>query len=134
MNDMRHRVLSKVPEVTLGFWIIKIFATTLGEVGGNAVTMRLGLGYLVGTAIFAAALLLLLSAQIKADRFHPFLYWGVITATTLAGRHCQVEASQRRLGAAGPGLMPRWSRCAIALQLLIGRCEASTGRRDGAGG
>jgi uncharacterized membrane-anchored protein len=85
MNDERDRVLSKVPEVTLGFWIIKIFATTLGEVGGNAVTMTLGLGYLVGTAIFAAALLLLLSAQIKANRFHPFLYWAVITATTLVG-------------------------------------------------
>ena len=85
MNDVGDRVLSKVPEVTLGFWIIKIFATTLGEVGGNAVTMALGLGYLVGTAIFAAALLLLLSAQINANRFHPFLYWAVITATTLLG-------------------------------------------------
>jgi uncharacterized membrane-anchored protein len=85
MNDLRDRVLSKVPEVTLAFWVIKIFATTLGEVGGNAVTMTLGLGYLVGTAIFAAALLLLLGAQIKASRFHPFLYWGVITATTLVG-------------------------------------------------
>ena len=85
MNDVRDQVWSKVPEVTLGFWIIKIFATTLGEVGGNAVTMTLGLGYLAGTAIFAAALLLLLSAQIKADRFHPFLFWAVIAATTLVG-------------------------------------------------
>jgi uncharacterized membrane-anchored protein len=85
MNDVRDRIWSKVPEVTLGFWIIKIFATTLGEVGGNAVTMTLGLGYLAGTAIFAAALLLLLSAQIKADRFHPFLFWAVIAATTLVG-------------------------------------------------
>jgi hypothetical protein len=70
---VRDRVLSKVPEVALGFWIIKIFATTLGEVGGNAVTMSLALGYLAGTAIFAAALLILLSAQIKANRFHPYL-------------------------------------------------------------
>jgi len=77
--------MSKIPEVTLGFWIIKIFATTLGEVGGNEVTLKLGLGYLVGSAIFGAALLVVLGAQIKAKRLHPFLYWAVITATTLAG-------------------------------------------------
>jgi uncharacterized membrane-anchored protein len=76
---------SKVPEITLGFWIIKIFATTLGEVGGNEVTLKLGLGYLVGTAIFGAALLAVLIAQISAKRFHAFLYWAVITATTLTG-------------------------------------------------
>ncbi len=76
---------SKVPAITLGFWIIKIFATTLGEVGGNAVTLTLGLGYLVGTAIFAAGLIAAVGAQIGAKRFHPFLYWAAITATTLAG-------------------------------------------------
>jgi uncharacterized membrane-anchored protein len=76
---------SKVPEVTLGFWIIKIFATTLGEVGGNAVTMQLGFGYLVGSAIFAALLIVVVGAQIMATRFRPFLYWAVIVATTLTG-------------------------------------------------
>jgi uncharacterized membrane-anchored protein len=76
---------SKVPEVTLGFWIIKIFATTLGEVGGNAVTMQLGFGYLVGSAIFAAVLIVLVGAQIAAKRFQPSLYWAVIVATTLTG-------------------------------------------------
>jgi uncharacterized membrane-anchored protein len=85
MNDARKFALSKVPEITLWFWIIKILATTLGEVGGNAVTMTLGFGYLAGTATFAAALLTLLVAQIRASQFHLFLYWGVITATTLAG-------------------------------------------------
>jgi uncharacterized membrane-anchored protein len=85
MNKSVITEMSKVPAVTLGFWIIKIFATTLGEVGGNAVTLTLGLGYLVGTAIFGAALVVVLSAQIRAKRFHPFLYWAVITATTLAG-------------------------------------------------
>src|SRR5258708_29628321 len=85
MNDAQKFALSKVSELTLGFWIIKIFATTLGEVGGNEVTLTLGLGYLVGTAIFGAALLVLLTAQIRVKRFHPFLYWAVITATTLAG-------------------------------------------------
>ena len=77
--------LSKVPEVTLGFWIIKIIATTLGEVGGNAVTMTLGAGYLLGTAIFVVPLLVAVFAQIKAKRFHSSLYWTVITLTTLAG-------------------------------------------------
>jgi uncharacterized membrane-anchored protein len=85
MNEVNNAALSKVPEVTLGFWIIKIFATTLGEVGGNEVTLGMQLGYLVGTAIFGAALIVVLTAQIRAKRFHPFLYWAVITATTLAG-------------------------------------------------
>jgi uncharacterized membrane-anchored protein len=85
MNKIVRPETSKIPEVTLGFWVIKIFATTLGEVGGNAVTLTLGLGYLVGTAIFGAALLVVLSAQIRAMRLHAFLYWAVITATTLAG-------------------------------------------------
>lgn len=76
---------SKVPEIMLGFWIVKMFATTLGEVGGNEVTLTLGLGYLIGTVIFAAVLVAAVSAQIKARRFHPFLYWSAITATTLAG-------------------------------------------------
>jgi len=77
--------LSKVPEVTLGFWIIKIAATTLGETGGDAVTMTLNLGYLIGTAIFATAFVIAVSAQIGAKRFHPFLYWIVIVATTTVG-------------------------------------------------
>jgi uncharacterized membrane-anchored protein len=76
---------SKVPEVTLGFWVIKIAATTLGETGGDAVTMTLNLGYLVGTAIFSAALIVAVLAQIRATQFHPFLYWGVIVATTTVG-------------------------------------------------
>jgi uncharacterized membrane-anchored protein len=75
----------KVPEATAGFWAIKIVATTLGEVGGNAVALTLGLGYLAGTAIFGTVLAVLLAAQIRASRFHPILYWAVITATTLAG-------------------------------------------------
>jgi uncharacterized membrane-anchored protein len=76
---------SKVPEVTLGFWIIKILATTLGETGGDAVTMSMNLGYLAGTAIFAAVFAAAVAAQISAKRFHPFLYWTVIVATTTVG-------------------------------------------------
>ena len=77
--------VSKVPAVTLGFWVIKVLATTLGETGGDAVTMTLGLGYLVGTAIFAVVLFVAVGAQMAARRFHPFLYWFVIIATTTAG-------------------------------------------------
>jgi uncharacterized membrane-anchored protein len=77
--------MNKAPEVTLGFWVIKVIATTLGKTGGDAVTMTLGLGYLVGTAIFAALFVVAVAAQIVARRFHPFLYWAVIVATTTAG-------------------------------------------------
>src|SRR5208282_2629941 len=76
---------SKVPAVTLIFWVIKIFSTTLGETGGDAVTMSMNLGYLVGTAIFAAVFLVAVAAQIRASRFHPFLYWATIIATTTVG-------------------------------------------------
>lgn len=77
--------LSKVPEVTLIFWIIKIAATTLGETGGDAVSMSMNLGYLVGTAIFAAVFFIVVIAQIKATAFRPFLYWTTIIATTTVG-------------------------------------------------
>jgi uncharacterized membrane-anchored protein len=85
LRDVPRSGLSKVPELTLGFWVIKIFATTLGEVGGNAVTMTLNFGYLIGTLIFVVPLLVAVAAQIRATRFYPFLYWTVITLTTLAG-------------------------------------------------
>ena len=75
----------KVPEVTLVFWIIKIAATTLGETGGDAVSMSMNLGYLVGTLIFAVIFLGAVVAQIRAQRFHPFLYWLTIIATTMVG-------------------------------------------------
>lgn len=76
---------SKVPEVTFVFWTIKIAATTLGETAGDAVSMSMKLGYLVGTAIFAAIFLVAVAAQIKAKRFHPVLYWTTIIATTTVG-------------------------------------------------
>src|SRR4051812_40472067 len=85
MNSSAREALSKVPEVTLVFWIIKIFATTLGETGGDAVTMSMGLGYLVGTGIFAVIFIGFVVAQIRARGFHPFLYWATIVATTTVG-------------------------------------------------
>jgi uncharacterized membrane-anchored protein len=76
---------SKVPEVTLVFWIIKIAATTLGETGGDTLTMTLGWGYLAGTALFLTLLVTLIVIQIAADAFHPWLYWATIVASTTAG-------------------------------------------------
>lgn len=75
----------KVPAVTLIFWVIKIAATTLGETAGDAVSMSLNLGYLIGTAIFATIFVAAVWAQISAKRFHPFLYWTTIVATTTVG-------------------------------------------------
>jgi uncharacterized membrane-anchored protein len=76
---------SKVPAVTLGFWIIKILATTLGETGGDTLSMTLDLGYLASTGIFLAFLIGMVWLQISATRFHPFLYWATIVASTTAG-------------------------------------------------
>jgi uncharacterized membrane-anchored protein len=93
---------SKVPEVTLAFWIIKIAATTLGETGGDAVSMTLNLGYLIGTAIFAVLFLVLVTAQIRAKAFHAPLYWAVIVATTTVGTTL-ADFADRSLGFGYPG-------------------------------
>jgi uncharacterized membrane-anchored protein len=85
MEQISKRNFSKVPEVTLVFWIIKIAATTLGETGGDSVTMTLNWGYLAGTALFLGFLAVLVIAQILAKRFHPFLYWATIIASTTFG-------------------------------------------------
>ncbi|MDF3836045.1 hypothetical protein P3W85_24280 [Cupriavidus basilensis] len=83
--SLAQRSLSKVPEITLIFWIIKIAATTLGETGGDALSMSMNLGYLVSTAIFAVVFLIAVSAQVSARRFNPVLYWVTIVATTTVG-------------------------------------------------
>jgi uncharacterized membrane-anchored protein len=79
------RHLSKVPEITIVFWVIKIAATTLGETGGDTVTMTLNWGYLAGTALFFSLLVIFVVWQIRAEKFHPFLYWATIVASTTAG-------------------------------------------------
>lgn len=84
-GDNQRDLLIKVPAVTLGFWIIKILATTLGETGGDTVSMTLNWGYLAGTAIFLAVLAVLVYFQVAAKKFHPFLYWATIIASTTAG-------------------------------------------------
>jgi uncharacterized membrane-anchored protein len=90
-------VASKVPAVTLGFWIIKILATTLGETGGDTVTMTMNLGYLAGTAIFLTVLVVLVVAQIAAKKFHPLIYWATIIASTTVGT-TMADFADRSLG------------------------------------
>jgi uncharacterized membrane-anchored protein len=85
MTTSPESAVSKVPEVTLVFWITKILATTLGETGGDAVSMSMDLGYLVGTGIFAVIFAVAVGLQIAAKKFHPFLYWATIIATTTVG-------------------------------------------------
>lgn len=92
-----HKTLGKVPAVTLGFWIIKIAATTLGETGGDTITMTLNWGYLAGTALFLVALVALVIAQIAAKKFHPFLYWSTIVASTTFGT-TMADFADRSLG------------------------------------
>lgn len=105
--------VGKVPAVTLGFWIIKILATTLGETGGDALSMTLGLGYLAGTAIFAAVFAVAVAAQITAKRFQPWLYWATIVATTTVGTTL-ADFADRSLGIGYAG------GSALLLALLLG--------------
>ena len=111
MSDDKHQLLSKVPAVTLGFWIIKILATTLGETGGDTVTMTwLGettphpvpYGYLIGTGIFGLALVALVVAQIRTHRFNAWLYWATIIASTTCGTTL-ADFADRSLGIGYPG-------------------------------
>src|SRR5947208_15291734 len=83
-TDAEH-LLSKVPRVTLAFWIVKIFATTLGETGGDALSMQLNLGYAISTLIFLGFFLVTLGAQVVSKHYHPVFYWAVVVATTTVG-------------------------------------------------
>ncbi len=102
MAGIDRTTFSKVPEVTLGFWIIKIIATTLGETGGDSLSMSLDLGYAVSSLIFIALFVALVAAQISAKAFHAFLYWAVIVATTTAGT-TMADFADRSLGIGYPG-------------------------------
>jgi uncharacterized membrane-anchored protein len=98
VKDASHdEILSKVPEVTLAFWVIKIAATTLGETGGDTVTMTLDWGYLAGTLLFLTLLIVLVIAQIVVKKFHPTLYWATIIASTTFGT-TMADFADRSLG------------------------------------
>ena len=113
MTETERQIISKVPAVTLGFWIIKILATTFGETGGDSVSMTMNLGYLVGTAIFLTALVVLVFFQIRAKTFHPFLYWATIIASTTAGT-TMADFATRSMGIGYPGGSLLLLTCVIA--------------------
>jgi uncharacterized membrane-anchored protein len=121
---MNSSALSKVPAVTLGFWIIKILATTLGETGGDTVTMTMNLGYLTGSAIFLSALVLLVGLQIVARKFHPFLYWATIVASTTAGT-TMADLADRSLGLGYAGGSALLLICVLALLAWWYRSQGS---------
>lgn len=112
-NSELKETMSKVPEVTLIFWIIKILATTLGETGGDAVSMSMGLGYLVGTAIFSVLFVIAVAVQMSSKKFHPVTYWATIVATTTLGTTI-ADFADRSLGIGYAG------GSALLLILLIG--------------
>ncbi len=107
----------KVPAITVGFWITKILATTLGETGGDTVTMTLNWGYLAGTALFLSALVVLVTLQIRARRFHPWLYWATIAASTTAGT-TMADFADRSLGIGYAGGSLLLLVC-VAVSLLV---------------
>jgi uncharacterized membrane-anchored protein len=117
MNKAAQAVLSKVPEVTLTFWLIKIAATTLGETGGDSVTMTLQWGYLAGTALFLAALVALVVFQIVANKFYPFLYWATIIASTTFGT-TMADFADRSLGIGYAGGASILLACLLAVLAL----------------
>ncbi len=128
MNDpKKQHTLSKVPEVTLVFWIIKIAATTLGETGGDTVTMTLNWGYLAGTALFLSLLIVLVVVQILANKFHSCLYWATIVASTTFGT-TMADFADRSLGIAWPEQDLALAVFAV-LFLAVGLATAATLRR-----
>jgi uncharacterized membrane-anchored protein len=121
---LRDEALSKVPAVTLVFWIIKIAATTLGETGGDTVTMTMGWGYLAGTALFLALLVALVVAQMTAQRFHPFLYWATIVASTTFGT-TMADFADRSLGIGYTGGSALLLACLFLVLFLWYRSEGT---------
>jgi uncharacterized membrane-anchored protein len=113
-DELKQEALSKVPAVTLAFWVIKIAATTLGETGGDSVTMTLDWGYLTGTIVFLALLIVLVVAQILAKKFQPWLYWATIVASTTFGT-TMADFADRSLGIGYAGGSTLLLACLVAV-------------------
>ena len=124
LESTKRELASKVPAVTLGFWLIKILATTLGETGGDTVSMTMNLGYLVGTAIFLTVLVALVWWQVAATRFHPFLYWATIIASTTAGT-TMADFATRSLGIGYTGGSALLLSCVLASLIVWHRTLGS---------
>lgn len=126
MNASASSVEARVPAVTLGFWLLKIAATTLGETAGDALSMSLGFGYLASTAVFAAVFAIAAALQIRAARFHPWIYWTTIVATTTVGTTL-ADFADRSLGIgyAGGSLL-----LAVLLAITVVAWQRSTGTLD----
>jgi uncharacterized membrane-anchored protein len=124
LKPTTRELASKVPAVTLGFWLIKILATTLGETGGDTVSMTMNLGYLVGTAIFLTVLVALVWWQVAATRFHPFLYWATIIASTTAGT-TMADFATRSLGIGYTGGSALLLGCVLASLIVWHRTLGS---------
>ena len=136
MTDAVKQYATKVPEVTLVFWIIKIAATTLGETGGDTVTMTLNWGYLVGTALFLSLLVVFVILQIAAKKFYPFLYWATIVASTTAGT-TMADFADRSLGigyAGGSSLVVCLPHGHAWRVVLVARLHLSRDSRHAEGG
>jgi uncharacterized membrane-anchored protein len=112
-SNLDEDLLTKVPAVTLGFWIIKILATTFGETAGDTLSMSFNFGYLVSSGIFGLLLAALVWAQIKAPRFHPFVYWATIIASTTAGTTI-ADFATRSIGIGYPGGSQLLLACVLA--------------------
>ena len=124
LESTKRELASKVPAVTLGFWLIKILATTLGETGGDTVSMTMNLGYLAGTAIFLTVLVALVWWQVAASRFHPFLYWATIIASTTAGT-TMADFATRSLGIGYTGGSALLLACVLASLIVWHRTLGS---------
>lgn len=124
LKSKKQVLASKVPAVTLGFWLIKILATTLGETGGDTVSMTMNLGYLIGTAIFLTVLVALVWWQVAATRFHPFLYWATIIASTTAGT-TMADFATRSLGIGYTGGSALLLGCVLASLIVWHRTLGS---------
>ena len=129
MNTAVKAVASKVPEVTILFWVLKILATTLGETGGDTVSMSLKLGYLIGSAIFLVAFVVAVVAQMRARAFSPGLYWFTIIATTMLGT-TMADFADRSLGIGYPGgvviLLGGLGASLLAWRWTIGTVDVNT--------